>query len=130
LKEEEKIANLLESIYEQTKQIFAGLAGDASSTAAAGNHHNHGHGSRALDIVNNYRAWALAGGNTAAGSSGAGAGAGAGPAALMMTTATGLKANDPHFQHLQQQQQTQTHPHALFDPIQAIQILQNAGYHG
>ena len=50
--------------------------------------------------------------------------------ALMMAAGTGLKTNDPHFQHLQQQAQQQTHPHALFDPVQALQILQNAGYHG
>jgi hypothetical protein len=127
LKEEEKISALIESVYEQTKQIFANLAAESTNAAgiATSNHHNHGHGSRALDIVNNYRAWALAGGAAAMGSMGLG-----GATSLMMAAGTGLKTNDPHFQHLQQQTQQQTHPHALFDPVQALQILQNAGYHG
>lgn len=127
LKEEEKISALIESVYEQTKQIFANLAAESTNAAgiATSNHHNHGHGSRALDIVNNYRAWALAGGAAAMGSMGLG-----GATSLMMAAGTGLKTSDPHFQHLQQQTQQQTHPHALFDPVQALQILQNAGYHG
>lgn len=116
LKEEEKISALLESIYDQTKQIFSNISSENSNT--------QGYSTstfRSLDIVNNFRAWALAGGAAATGSGNM--------ASVMMTGGAGFKSNDPNLQHLQQHQQQQAHPHALFDPIQAIQILQNAGYH-
>lgn len=127
LKEEEKITALLESIYDQTKQLFAN-----NPQQQEGHSHSSHSASRALDIVNNFRAWALAGGNAQTGA-GQGLGNNNNTNNVMMLSpaggaGTGLKANDLHLQHFQQQQKQQIHPHALFDPIQAIQILQSAGY--